>query len=61
MSIDFWGVGKAAVIYIQFPIGDEPLISMGTKISTRERAGALGRRSEQVTSGGAIQEPKHLV
>lgn len=37
MNIDFWGDSKARMIYIQFPIGDEPLISMDTEIFTRER------------------------
>ena len=36
MNIDFWGDAKAEMIYTQFPTGDVPLISMGTKIFIRE-------------------------
>ena len=43
MNIDFWGDANAEMIYIQLPIVDAPLISMGTKIFIREYL--LGRAS----------------
>lgn len=63
MNIDFWGDGKAEMIYIQFPIGDAPLISMGAKIFTRESGAgrALARGSERVTRGRDSRETKPLV
>lgn len=48
------------MIYILFPIGDAPLISMGTKIFTSESrtGGGLARGSERVTHRREIQEMK---